>query len=314
MDIVNSAQFNFCEDHLFQIISRIEPTETQKDGAKRSHSYLRDLLNTGKIKDRILDSYLSGSYARDTAVRPLEDVDVIFIVNEKAWPIGFFSSTPNPRDVLESFLNAIRYRYSDSSLRLQRRSVRLQLYHLDIDVVPAAYDANDKRKIWIPDLEKNEWIQTAPKIHEELTAKINQKKNGMFKPLVKLLKQWNNSIPETATFKSFAVETLAARLFGQTAFENYSTALIYFWDFVAALADEDSLYRWTDGYGVSFSIWGSEIPDITGIGSNSISGVSTENVKNFVKHSIRARDKMVDALKSRYPENAETRINEVFGF
>lgn len=44
--------------------------------------------------------------------------------------------------VLESFATAIRRRYALSSVYGQRRSVRLELNHLDIDVVPAIPDAS----------------------------------------------------------------------------------------------------------------------------------------------------------------------------
>ena len=70
---------------LRQAMTEIEPTPSQKDGARRSHNHLRDLLDTGQMAARILNSYLSGSYARDTAVRPLDDVDVIFEIDQSAW-------------------------------------------------------------------------------------------------------------------------------------------------------------------------------------------------------------------------------------
>jgi tRNA nucleotidyltransferase (CCA-adding enzyme) len=60
------------EHHLKSIASNAEPTTTQKNGAKRSHTYLREILKTGQMSKRIVGDYLSGSYARDTAVQPLD--------------------------------------------------------------------------------------------------------------------------------------------------------------------------------------------------------------------------------------------------
>lgn len=119
--------------HLRGLLSAIEPTRAQKDGARRSHNHLRDLLDTGQMATRIIGSYLSGSYARDTAIRPLDDVDIIFEIDPSGWHTGFFSSVPPPERVLESFATAIRRRYPLSSVYGQRRSVRLQLNHLDVD-------------------------------------------------------------------------------------------------------------------------------------------------------------------------------------
>ena len=138
---------------LWQLVREIEPTPTQKAGAQGSHNYLRGLLNTGQMAQRITNSYLSGSYARDTAIRPIDDVDVVFEIDPTAWGGGsiLLASLPPPERVLESFANAIRYRYPVSSVFGQRRSVRLSLYHLDIDVVPAVPDRQQPWLVSIPD-------------------------------------------------------------------------------------------------------------------------------------------------------------------
>ena len=111
MDISQTKQIDFCEERLLKIISDIEPSESQKEGAKRSHINLREGLDSGKMKNCILDSYLSGSYKRDTAIKPLEDVDIIFVIKADAWSSRLLSSGPDPNDVLKTFSNAIRYRY-----------------------------------------------------------------------------------------------------------------------------------------------------------------------------------------------------------
>ena len=107
---------------LRDMLGAIEPTAKQKSGACRSHNYLRELLDTGQMAARITNSYLSGSYARDTAIRPLDDVDVIFEIDPSYWSTGFLSSYPPPGKVLESFAAAIRRRYPISSVHGQRRS------------------------------------------------------------------------------------------------------------------------------------------------------------------------------------------------
>lgn len=183
-----------CESAIWEYLKKIEPTAVQKDGAKRSHSHLRDILCTGQFASRIKTSYLSGSYARDTAIAPLDDVDIIFVINPQAWKIGFFSSTPSPDTILRSFANAVRYRYPNSSIRTQRRSICLQLYHLDIDVVPAIEDDSHGQMIWVPDANTGNWIKSSPKLHSDAATKINQSRNGNFKPLVKLLKNWNSNL------------------------------------------------------------------------------------------------------------------------
>src|SRR5690242_8775115 len=93
------------------LLRKIEPTRTQKSQAKTNHAALRDALDTGHMARRISKSYLSGSYARHTAIRPQDDVDIIFMLDRARWPERFFSNYPHPERVLESFARAIRYRY-----------------------------------------------------------------------------------------------------------------------------------------------------------------------------------------------------------
>src|ERR1051325_5636005 len=155
-----------CDSQLRDLVRKIEPTPTQKSGAARSQNYLRQVLNSGAMAARIEGSYLSGSYARGTAIHPLDDVDIIFMVNPSYWRKSFsllFGSSdyPAPDTILKSFARAIRYRYQVSSVFGQRRSVCLQLYHLNIDVVPAVKDHQHPDLIRIPDTLANKWIVTS---------------------------------------------------------------------------------------------------------------------------------------------------------
>ena len=59
-----------CEPQLYQVLKSVEPTRAQRDGAQRSHNFLRDILCTGNMASRIRTSYLTGSYARDTVIHP----------------------------------------------------------------------------------------------------------------------------------------------------------------------------------------------------------------------------------------------------
>src|SRR5436853_575866 len=106
---------------------------------------------------RIRGHYLIGSYARKTAVYPLDDVDIIFVIDPAAWTTDprFF---PAPLSVLTSFAKAIRYRYTSSSVYLQRRSVGLELFHMRIDVVPAILNERDDESVWVGDRYENHWI------------------------------------------------------------------------------------------------------------------------------------------------------------
>lgn len=299
-----------CEKQLWELVSQIEPTAAQKEGAKRSHSYLRDILCTGQMGRRITNDYLSGSYSRDTAIRPLDDVDIIFLIDPAKWSTGLLSflSRPEPEKVLDSFANAIRYRYPVSSVYRQRRSVRLGLNHLDIDVVPAISDSSDPDFIWIPDRNSADWIKSSPKRHAANASATNKQQNGRFKPLVKLLKYWNGNLPSTANLKSFAIETMAVRLFSKVSFETLEKGLLEYLDFIAHFDGKAVAFRWPENYGMSFGWFDCDIPDAAGTKTNIVAGIDDTRRKRFLEHAVRSRDRMLEAQRAISPVTAMDRL------
>lgn len=298
------------EFFLRQVVAQIEPTPGQKDGARRSHSHLRDLLNTGQMGQRILNSYLSGSYARDTAIRPLDDVDIIFEIDPSAWNAGLFSSLPPPERVLESFATAIRRRYQLSSVYGQRRSVRLQLNHLDIDIVPAVAQSADPTVILVPDRKTEDWIKSSPLRHSQNATRVNAKRDSKFKPLVKLLKFWNSNLPETVRCKSFMIETAAVRIFSETEFSTLIHGLVLFWDFLASRYGEPSIRRWPGRFGMSFSWLGVSVPDAAGTGSNTASSLDDTQARALATKARMSRDKLLAAYNAKVDDARERLVRD----
>lgn len=293
---------------LKRIIAEIEPTPSQKDGARRSHNYLRDLLDSGQMRARILNSYLSGSYARDTAIRPLDDVDVIFEIDPSAWNTGIFTPLPEPGRVLNSVATAIRRRYPSSSVHGQRRSVRLQLNHLDIDVVPAIPDDAHPAVIRIPDRYSGDWIRSAPQLHSQNATQVNHLRNGKFKPLVKLAKFWNSNLPESARCKSFMVETMAVRIFRETAFTMIGQGLLLFWDFLASRYEQPRLARWPSNFGMTFGWLSISVPDAAGTNSNTAVYVDDARARALAQKARISRDKLLAAYDARFDETLEQHV------
>lgn len=302
------------EAQLWQLAREIEPTPTQKAGAQGSHNYLRGLLNTGRMAQRITNSYLSGSYARDTAIRPIDDVDVVFEIDPSAWGSGSIlaASLPPPERVLESFANAIRYRYPVSSVFGQRRSVRLSLYHLDIDVVPAVPDGRQAFWVRIPDRETGDWIVSAPRRHQMVAAEVNSLRQGRFKPLVKLLKYWNSNLPETVRAKSFMIETTAVHLFRTVSFDSLGSGLTFFWDFLATRLDEPGQYAWKSTYGMSFGLLGVAVPDAAGTGSNVARGYTAAQFQSISAKARISRDRLLAAQRARSAETLRVHVESAF--
>jgi hypothetical protein len=299
---------NFVESVLRRIAADIEPTRTQKIGAQRSHNHLRALLNSGQMGSRILGSYLSGSYARDTAIRPLDDVDVIFEIDPSYWNTDLLRTLPTPERVLQSFATAIRRRYALSSVHGQRRSVRLNLNHLDIDVVPAIPDRSDPNLILVPDRRSDEWIKSSPLRHSQIASRVNAKSDGRFKPLVKLAKFWNHNLPDTTRCKSFTIETLATRIFQSKSFTSLGEGLVLFWDFLAARFDEPTIAVWPQSFGTSFNWLSISVPDTAGTGSNTAAYMTHAQARLLAAKARISRDKLLAACNARGDDTCENHI------
>lgn len=280
-----------------KMASRVEPTTAKRSAAAASHANLTELLVDGTFGRRIVGNYLSGSYSRDTAIHPIDDVDIVYLIDPSAWKEGdiLFSSLPNPADVLRSFAKALRRRYQRTSVFTQRRSVRLALQHLDIDIVPAIPLKDGLIKI--PDLREDDWIVSGPALHRDIGIAINDRTDGAFKPTVKLIKYWNSCLPSTARFKSFTVESIGMALFSEHRVDGLFDGVLSFFDFLAGLGGEATIHRWKSDYGIDFGMFGPSVPDPSGATSNVAHGLEMKRVEKFLDHAILARDRLIEAAE-----------------
>ena len=181
-------------------LSNIEPTANQKNEASTGHTTLRKRLSGDEeFKEFFIDSFLTGSYARDTAIRPIKDVDIIIIMN--------ILQTNTPSSVI-NYLERILKKYYSNTKR-QTKSVNITLSYINMDVVPAIAPEGIDNILLIPNREEKEWTKTHPKKHIELSTIMNKNRNLLYKPLVKSLKQWRDvRMSETWKPKSFILETI----------------------------------------------------------------------------------------------------------
>ena len=109
--------------------SALEITQPEQDAAKSSQERLRARLER---RLTILEDFLSGSYKRDTKIRPLTDIDLFVVLDYSYFVDG-------PAGVLRLVASNLRASYPYSQLRVQNRSVNLTLRQFGFDVVPGFY-------------------------------------------------------------------------------------------------------------------------------------------------------------------------------
>lgn len=280
----------------------VEPTVSQIERAKRSQIFLRQQLDSGGIGARIVGDYLSGSYRRKTAIAPLKDVDIVFLIDPRGWPGAFLglSDRPKPSDVLGSFATALRYRYPKTSAFTQRRSIRLELQHLMVDCVPAI-PISGSDFIWVGDRTDDSWTKSSPKRHHDALTEANGRNDGLVVPLVKVAKYWNRELPATASLRSFAVETMAVTLFQNERMSSLFDGLLRLFDFVAHLGQGDgAAFEWRSDYGIKMDWWnGMVVPDTADTGFNVAGGVDPARMRSFAKHAVTCRNRLLKVETAR---------------
>jgi len=290
------------QQQFIDFLREIEPSTTTKGVCSSAHGSLRVSLAAHPTYRLIHDNtYLSGSYARDTALRPRTtngvlrrpDVDIIVVTNHKR--------TDAPTDVIKGLHRAVKSLGYDNVVS-NRRSICVSLTGVEMDVVPIIPNPWQSGGWLIADKSSQEWIPTNPMGHTDWATKINKKANGNFKPLVKLIKWWRReNLPNLRRPKGFILETMVAALmdYRETRFEEL---------FVKLLESIVSEYAWNAMFGTVPSL-----ADPSVDGNNVFSRVQPDEFKRFYEMAEKHAKLIRRAQKEPDSDKAHGMWQQVFG-
>ncbi len=224
----------------------LELSDTESKDAQRRHKDVRANITANFS---IARDFLSGSYARHTKTKPLKDVDVLFVLDEKErW-----RRDKPPIDMLQAFEKSLKKTYvGKDQVGIGRRSVSVEFEKsnygddhpgkvLSIDAVPAF---PCKEGYEIPDKVIGTWIKTNPETHSAQATTKNKALGGTWVPLVKMLRGWNRNHGKPIQ-PSFLVEVMAETLV-DVPFSDYPSEARNF--FAAAAATIGN--SWADPAGL----------------------------------------------------------------
>lgn len=295
------------------LLREIEPSRAQKIAASSSHRYVRKTLANSAIGSRILRTEVIGSYARKTAIAPIDDIDVLLVLEADAWSTPIFAMYPDPAKVLADLQRSVKTGYPRSRVQRQRRSVGIKMARQSIDLVPALA-IDDEGTFVIPDREEDDWIVTAPSAHTAVVRELNAHCNKIFVPTIKLLKHWNLTLANTAYLKSIAIESIAGQLFRHHVPRTLEEALFWFFDFVTHTSGwfgRESRLGWPSRYGVSMAALGACAPDLSGVEGNVLAGVSIGRSRRFVGKARLARDRLQQAKSQPTQANVARQLSDL---
>lgn len=172
-----------------------------------------------------------GSFARNTKIRPLDDIDLILTFsgegatyNTVTYGQNYILTVPESAKLLRKLcnddgtLNSIKlvnkivsslnkieqYKSADKHRKQEAATLNLNSYEWVFDIVPAFY--TDTKYYIIPDGQGG-WKATDPNIDQDRVSTINKKYDGKVLQLIRTLKFWNNRASMT-TIPSYLFENL----------------------------------------------------------------------------------------------------------
>lgn len=179
---------------------------------------------------------LSGSLAKGTDLRTLNDIDVAMYVSGPDAP----EKISELLDYIVKRLRTAFPNFSDDQVKKQTYSVTVSFRGsgLDVDVVPVLYyDEPDWRGNLVSQ-EDGSFLETSIPLHLEFIKKRKDKHPQHFAQVVRLVKWWVRKLKledENFRFKSFMVELMLAKLSDDGVdFSDYPNALQEFFTFLAA--------------------------------------------------------------------------------
>lgn len=207
--MAKQKDFNF-------FLSNIEPSKSTVKYISSVQSTLRKYLRDhDSYGDIFWDSFLSGSYAKHTSVRPKKgdgkrDVDIIIVTKH--------TQNDNSADVLTELYDVLIGSSTYKESVIQHHSIGIELGQISIDVVPVISDDNDGDLYYVADYESGEWILTDPKGHKIWSSEVNATNNYEYKPLVKIFKWWRKeNCPSSKKYpKGITLERIIADNLGDS--------------------------------------------------------------------------------------------------
>ncbi len=172
-------------------LKNIEPSTTTVSYISSIQNNLQSYLKGHEsYKNVHADTFLSGSYAKHTSIRPASgdkkrDVDIIVVTT--------YSFSTSSIDVLNELRDVLAEKSDYSSAKVQHHSVGIDMSGISIDVVPVIVDEADDQLYYIGDSKSGNWTVTDPKGHKAWSTEVNQSNNDKYKPLVKIFKWWRRA-------------------------------------------------------------------------------------------------------------------------
>lgn len=198
----------------------LEITGLQRSTVSTRQQDIREAIENGM---NVADSFLTGSYIRQTMIAPLNkaDIDIFMVLNTSHYVQN------GQQALLNELRRILRLRYPNTpEISPNGQAVTITFTDFKVDVVPAFNRIGGGYVI--PNAKDGSWISTNPQYHVEYKSAHNNAHNGTLVPMIKMLKCWNRQWGNP--FESFYLELLAIKIFHGVTITDYPSGARFFFD------------------------------------------------------------------------------------
>lgn len=262
---------------------KLSPRQSEQNFIRNIYQSFRELLGTNNCIQ-------VGSYARFTAITPVHDLDILYILGD--WGDGSHDSTNILKQTIEliekDYQNPTDYKVSTN---LQTHSITVSYLDTDkeifsVDIVPAyVYSKNEfNQDVYkVPEIVRQRhgrsrlefyrklseerrdmgWITSDPRGYQKIATEVDEITNGEFRKTAKIIKKWKFTLDEADSelkLKSFHLEQVITRYFQNNKnMEIFDVVFMFFSDFPNIIdnpnqiKDRASNNKFIDDYLVEFS-------------------------------------------------------------
>lgn len=223
-DVSSADRRTKIDQYLEQFSQSLRPTEREIDSIVTVFNNLQSKVTGKQGRYQITELVLFGSLARETAIRPVSDVDILVLFEAPLFP--------NPADLLRDLERFVGEIYSENMIfgpdlrrglkdaRFSRHkgaghssvgpTVTLSVDGIRFELVPSVFQRG--RGVIVPDMKRSAWFGTGHLLHERKARQLQDATFGQYNHLVRLLKQWHHAnFPEHPCLKGFVLECLIAQ-------------------------------------------------------------------------------------------------------
>lgn len=207
--------------HGFQTLrENLEITDLQTSTVSTRQQRVREAVER---ELEVLDTFLTGSYKRNTMIAPLSEADIdIFVVLNSS-----YYQTNGQAALLEKVKYVLKKTYPKTpDISRDGQAVTISFDDFQVDVVPSFNRRGGG--FLIPNTLQNEWISTDPRQHITIWTAANNAHNGDLVPLIKMIKAWNKK--NGSPFISFHLECLVLQILTNVTINNFPSGVRYVFD------------------------------------------------------------------------------------